>query len=73
MVAYNTINVGDTLFDCHTVKMGNTTMSRMACFSVKIIELHPESKSATVSWNGNAPKKFYTRQLEKLRRTRKTE
>ncbi len=42
MVAYNSIKVGDTLYDCRKVKMGNTTMTRMSCWSVKIIELDPE-------------------------------
>lgn len=70
MVAFNTIKVGDTLYDCHKVKMGNTTMRRMGTWLVHVKEIDAEKRQALVSWNGNPAKWWSERQLAKLRRTK---
>jgi hypothetical protein len=49
--------------------MGNTTMSRTACWTVKVLEIDHVSGRAMASWNGNAPKRYYRRDLERLRRS----
>lgn len=67
MVAFHTIKPGDRLYDCHRTKMGNTTMSRMGCWDVRVIEV--DDRGALVSWNGNAPERWGIFRLTKLRRS----
>lgn len=70
MVAFNKINVGDTLWDCHKTRMGNTTMRRMGSWSVEVKDIDAQGRRALCSWNGNAPKWWSERQINKLRRTK---
>ena len=67
MVAFHTVKPGDTLYECRRQKMGNTTMSRMACWSVKVIEVH--ENHVTASRNTNPPRTFGRRAVETWRRT----
>lgn len=67
MVAYNTIKVGDVLYDCHTYGMGNTVMRAMGVWEVKIVAL--ERNGAEVRWNGNRPERWHMNRLDKLRRS----
>jgi len=67
MVAFSTIKPGDELFQVRRVKMGNTTMSRDAVYSVVIKEVH--ERHAMASWNGNPPTRWSADQIAKLRRT----
>ena len=69
MVAFNTIKSGDTLWDCRKQKQGNTTTSRMACWTVNIIEVDKEGGRVLASWNGNPARWMYERSVSKLRRT----
>lgn len=71
MVAITAIKPGDMLWDCRMQKQGNTTIRKMACWQVKVIEvqLAPVPK-ALVSWNMNAPKWIYEANVNKLRRTK---
>jgi hypothetical protein len=71
MVAFNSIKAGDVLYDCHKQKMGNTTMTRMATFSVKVIEIDAAKRKALCSWNGNKPNWYSERDIKALRRTPK--
>ena len=65
-IKYERIKDGDVLYDVHRTKMGNTTMSRLGCWTVMVIRLHDDG--ATVSWNSNAATFYTRRRLEKLRR-----
>lgn len=69
MVAFDRIYVGDVLYDCRRQKQGNTRMSRMACWTVKIVSIDTVSGTAMASWNGNAPTRYDERKLKRLRRT----
>lgn len=69
MVAFNTIKAGDTLWDCRKQKQGNTTTSRMACWTVKIIEVDTDSRRVFASWNGNPARWIPDRAVSKFRRT----
>jgi hypothetical protein len=71
MASFNSIKAGDVLYDCHKQKMGNTTMTRMATFKVKVIEVDAANRKALCSWNGNAPRWYNERDIKKLRRTPK--
>lgn len=67
MVAFSTIKPGDRLFQVRRVKMGNTTMSRDAVYTVVIKEVH--EGYAMACWNGNAAERWYPHNIAKLRRT----
>lgn len=71
MVAFSKLKPGDVVYDCHRVKMGNTTMSRLGAWKVHVLEVHADSPSPHVvaSWNSNPPKKYYARSVKSWRRT----
>lgn len=50
---------GDTLYDVHSYRMGNTTLHSMGVWKVKVVEVDPEGKWFMASWNGNQPSKHY--------------
>lgn len=64
---YERIKAGDVLYDVHSYYMGNTTVRSMGVWHVKVIALHPEDRTATVSWNGNRPERYYESDLKRLR------
>lgn len=66
MIAFEKIVAGMVLYDLHREKLGNTTMSELGAWPVKIIEVDYERRSALVRWNGNAPKRLYGRELTRL-------
>jgi hypothetical protein len=68
-IKFERIKAGDVLYDCRREGMGNTTMSRWACWPVKIISVDPSTRTAMVRWNSNAPQKYYGYQLVRLSRT----
>lgn len=68
MVAFNTVKAGDFLFDRHKEKMGNTTISRVGEWKVRVIEVDREKRRAMCSWNGNAARWWSEEGLKKLKR-----
>lgn len=68
-IKFDRLKPGDIVFDRHRQKMGNTTMSRLAEWRVKIVSIDYENRAAVVIWNGNSPKTWYARQLERCFRT----
>lgn len=69
-IKFEKIKPGDVLWDYHSERAGNTTMRRWGNWPVHIIEIHADTQTAIVSWNGNRPQKWFRRQLEKLRRAK---
>lgn len=69
MVAFNTIKPGDVLYQTQRMKMGNTTMTTLRTFTVRIESVDAEKRTAMARWNGNFPVRYGERQLAKLRRT----
>lgn len=69
-IKFETIKTGDVLWDNHSERAGNTTGRRWGNWKVKIIEINHAERWATVSWNGNPPKRWYRDQLQRLRRTK---
>lgn len=63
------VTAGMTLWSKERQKMCHTRMSREAWFEVKIIEVHEDG--CTVSWNGNRPRKWHWRSIEKLYRNKR--
>lgn len=73
MASFDRINHGDVLYDVHRVKVGNTTMSRLGCWEVRVISVDRDKRTAMCSWNSNAPRLYTERALAKLRRSRPKE
>lgn len=74
-IEFDTLKVGEVLFDVHRQKMGNTTMSQLGWWTVKVVSLHPSDDPKTpwnwhamCSWNGNAPRLYTRSMLQRLRR-----
>lgn len=61
---------GMTVWSVGTQRMGNTTMSRKACWPVYIREVDLERGCVVASWNGNAPRTFYAHNVKQWRWTR---
>lgn len=68
MVAFSTIKPGDVLYQVTRQRMGNTMMKRDTVFTVRIVEVF--ETHAMASWNGNSPRRFYPRDIAKLRRSK---
>ena len=65
-IKFEKIAPGMVLYDRHRYKAGNTRLTRMGEWSVRIISVDPDTRSAIVSWNGNPAKKMRERDLVKL-------
>jgi hypothetical protein len=63
MPKFETIKDGDTLYDITKDRWHGWTY-----WIVRVITVHPESRSALVSWNMNAPKEMGEHSLAKLQR-----
>lgn len=70
MVAFNTVKAGDVLWDVHRHKMGNTSMTEMGSWSVKVLEVDADGQRIFASWNTNRPRWWSRSYVEKLRRSR---
>lgn len=69
MAAFSKIKEGDRLYDCRRMKMGNTTISRMSCWTVNVLKVDAEKRQAFCSWNGNRPDWWSEWKLKPLRRS----
>jgi len=65
-IKFEKLQPGMVLYDRHRERMGNTTMSRMGEWRVRVISIDAERRQAVVSWNGSPPKVWYERQLCRL-------
>jgi len=70
MPKFHTVKAGDVLWDVHREKMGNTTMSRLGAWQVRVISIDYENETAMCSWNTNPPRLYFKRGIERLRRTK---
>jgi hypothetical protein len=69
-VSWNAIKEGDCLWHRARRKMGNTTMSIMDEWPVKILSVDRAAGTAQVSWNYNPPKVWSRERVERLYRSR---
>lgn len=60
------IEPGMVLLDVHSERAGNTTMRRLGCWKVHVLSVDKKMRTAMVSWNGNSPKLYRARDLERL-------
>ena len=65
MASINKISPGQILYSVEKTTMGNTKMTRNACFPVKVIEIGDDKTWVLASWNGNTPRKFFLSSVKK--------
>jgi hypothetical protein len=65
-IKFEKIKPGMVLYDRHRERMGNTTMSSIGEWRVRILSVDAEKRTAVVSWNGNRETTYYERSLTKL-------
>lgn len=63
-IKFEKVKAGDTLYDVHRHKLGNTTMSELGLWTVKIITV--DERGAHVSWNGNRAEWWPKTKVSKL-------
>lgn len=54
-IKFEKIKAGMTLYDRHRHRMGNTTLSDLGEWKVRVLEVDPHARKALVSWNNNFP------------------
>lgn len=67
MIKFEKIKAGDTLYDVHSYRMGNTTITTMGCWTVYVFEVDSTGRRALVSWNGNRKEWWSEVWLKRLR------
>lgn len=60
-VSFDKVNAGDTLWDCRYERAGNTTMRRWSCWTLYVVSVDREKRSAVIRWNGNREQTVYAR------------
>jgi hypothetical protein len=68
-IKFDAVKAGDTLYDVRRGKAGNTTMSRINVWSVRVVSVDADNKTARVRWNGNPERTYGRREIERLRRS----
>lgn len=68
MIAFQGVKAGDVLYDVHRYKT-NGGGSRLGCWPVHVLSVDYVTETASVRWNGNAPRTYSKRQIQKLRRS----
>lgn len=63
MAKLEKLNPGQILWDYHRYQMGNTTMTTMGEWPIKVIEIDLENNRALCSWNGNKPEWIYRKRI----------
>lgn len=67
MASIKNIKQGQELWSVIRQKMGNTTIKRGCLYRVVVTEIGPNNEWIMASWNGNPPRKYYDREVKKLK------
>lgn len=67
---FERVKAGDTVFHVGKTKMGNTTLSTVSIWEVRIIAVDPETRTVTASWNGNSQRRYTEGQIRAWRAKR---
>lgn len=65
MATISKLKPEQVVYERRRQKMGNTTVSRTALYSIRIIEVDPEGQFVMASWNGNIPRKYREADVKK--------
>lgn len=64
---FEKLHPGMTVYSVGRHKMGNTTRSTVAVWTVRVLEVDAERRRVVASWNTNTPRTFYERDVAKWR------
>lgn len=64
------IKPGDTVYDLQRHKMGNTTISTLSCYEIKIYEVDHYNGWVVASWNNNSKKKYHTGSISRWKKNK---
>lgn len=64
---FEKLKPGMVVFDVGRHKMGNTTMSTVAVWQVRVISVDQEAQTVVASWNSNPARTYYSRSVAKWR------
>jgi hypothetical protein len=67
MATISKLQPGQVLYELRRQKMGNTTVSRTACFTVRVVEVAPDHSFIMASWNNNSPRKYREGDVKRLK------
>lgn len=67
---FEKLKPGMVVYSVGKQKMGNTTLTTTTVWTVQIISVDQESRTAVASWNGNPPRKYYEHDIAKLKEKR---
>lgn len=70
MVSITALKPDDIVYQVVSLKMGNTTISRKAVYSVRILEVAEDGSYVMARVNTNAPRKYRQAHANKWRRTK---
>lgn len=65
MATISKLRPEQVVYERRRQKMGNTTMTRVALYSIRIVEVDPEGRFVIASWNGNTPRKYHESAVKK--------
>jgi hypothetical protein len=66
VIKFEKIKPGMVLLDIRRERAGNTTMTRLGKWTVKIVSVDEATRSAHVIWNGNREGRWSEGRLRKL-------
>lgn len=61
MATISKLKPGQIVYSVERRRMGNTTLTTISVYDVRIIEVH--ERHVTASWNGNRPQDFYRHEI----------
>ena len=64
---FEKLKPGMVVYDVRRYKMGNTTVSSIGIWEVRIVSVDSESKTVVAEWNNNPAKKYFGCVVEKWR------
>ncbi len=67
---FEKLQPGMVVYDVGRHKMGNTTLSTVSVWSVRIISVDAETRSCIASWNTNKARQYHERSIAKWRAAR---
>ena len=67
MAQIKNLKAGQTIWDKHKEKAGNTTMYRWGVWPVYVKEVAEDFSYIIASWNGNKERRMYQGQVDKFR------
>lgn len=64
---FDKLEEGMVLYSLTTTRMGNTTIRTKSVHRVRVISIDREKRQAMCSWNCNPPRRYFEREIEKLK------